>query len=66
VGRKLFPATEADLIAELVRRDLPYYQASIAPNVVVDMNAFARHCGLLQEVVPYQKVVATEFAHLWT
>src|SRR5207302_2340413 len=25
VGRKLFPPSEAELIAELIRRDLPYY-----------------------------------------
>jgi ABC-type nitrate/sulfonate/bicarbonate transport system substrate-binding protein len=29
IGRKLFPASEAELIAELIRRDLPYYAASI-------------------------------------
>ena len=27
VGRKLFPPSEAELIAELIRRDLPYYDA---------------------------------------
>jgi ABC-type nitrate/sulfonate/bicarbonate transport system substrate-binding protein len=29
IGRKLFPPSEAELIAELIRRDLPYYDASI-------------------------------------
>ena len=28
VGRKLFPPAEAELIAELIRRDLPYYDAT--------------------------------------
>src|SRR5262249_9033789 len=28
IGRKLFPPSEAELIAELIRRDLPYYDAT--------------------------------------
>jgi ABC-type nitrate/sulfonate/bicarbonate transport system substrate-binding protein len=30
VGRKLFPPAERSLIAELIRRDLPYYDATIS------------------------------------
>ena len=30
VGRKLFPPFEAELIAELIRRDLPYYDTTIS------------------------------------
>ena len=30
IGRKLFPPAEASLIAELIRRDLPFYDASIS------------------------------------
>src|SRR5262249_43638416 len=30
VGRKLFPPSEAELIAELIRRDLPYYDPTIS------------------------------------
>src|SRR5262245_62815442 len=30
VGRKLFPPSEAGLIAELIRRDLPYYDPTIS------------------------------------
>ena len=29
VGKKRFPPSEAELIAELVRRDLPYYDPTI-------------------------------------
>src|SRR5579862_6002855 len=32
VGRKLFPAAEAEIIAELIRRDLPYYDPTISEN----------------------------------
>jgi ABC-type nitrate/sulfonate/bicarbonate transport system substrate-binding protein len=57
IGKKLFPATEAGLIAELVRRDLPFYEAAISEHSVESMNWFARDIGLLSTSVPYQEVV---------
>jgi NitT/TauT family transport system substrate-binding protein len=60
VGRKLFPPQEAELIAELIRRDLPYYDAKITPEFVAGMNAFARSMGILSGDVPYERVVATQ------
>jgi len=65
VGRKLFPTSEAALIAELIRRDLPFYDASISAEFVTGMNQFARDIGILQGDIPYDKVVAARFAHLW-
>jgi ABC-type nitrate/sulfonate/bicarbonate transport system substrate-binding protein len=65
VGRQLFPPSEAALIAELIRRDLPFYDASISPSFVTGMNQFARDIGILQREIPYEKVVATRFAELW-
>jgi NitT/TauT family transport system substrate-binding protein len=65
VGRKLFPPEEAELIAELIRRDLPYYDAKITPEFVAGMNAFARSMGILSNDVPYERVVATQLAELW-
>src|SRR5207245_1086821 len=65
VGRKLFPPQEAELIAELIRRDLPYYDPSISPGFVADMNQFARDIGILRGEIPYEKVVATQLAGLW-
>jgi ABC-type nitrate/sulfonate/bicarbonate transport system substrate-binding protein len=65
VGRKLFPPQEAELIAELIRRDLPYYDPSISPGFVAGMNQFARDIRILQGQVPYEKVVAARFAGLW-
>jgi hypothetical protein len=65
VGHKLFPPQEAELIAELIRRDLPYYDAKITPEFVAGMNAFAREMGILSGDVPYEQVVATRFAGLW-
>jgi ABC-type nitrate/sulfonate/bicarbonate transport system substrate-binding protein len=65
VGRKLFPAAEAELIVDLIRRDLPYYDASISEKFVAGMNQFARELGILAGEVPYEKVVATQFRDLW-
>jgi ABC-type nitrate/sulfonate/bicarbonate transport system substrate-binding protein len=65
VGRKLFPPQEAELIAKLIRRDLPYYDPTISPEFVTGMNRFARDIGILQCEIPYEKVVATQFAALW-
>jgi ABC-type nitrate/sulfonate/bicarbonate transport system substrate-binding protein len=65
IGRKLYPPSEAELIAELIRRDLPYYDASISPQFVAGMNQFARDLGILKGDVPYEGVVATQFSQLW-
>ena len=58
IGRKLFPPTEAEFIAELIRRDLPYYDTTISPDFVAGMNQFARDVGILSGDVPYQTIVA--------
>ena len=65
VAEKRFPPAEAKLIAELVRRDLPYYDPTIPEEKVMSMNRFAQEIGLLSQPVPYDQVVATEFSHLW-
>jgi ABC-type nitrate/sulfonate/bicarbonate transport system substrate-binding protein len=65
VGRKLFPPSEAELIAELIRRDLPYYDPTISEAFVAGMNQFARDIGILEDQVPYSQVVATQFRPLW-
>jgi ABC-type nitrate/sulfonate/bicarbonate transport system substrate-binding protein len=65
VGRKLFPPAQADLIAELIRRDLPYYDAAISPTTVNGLNRFTRALGLIEEEASYEAVVATQFEALW-
>lgn len=65
VGQKLFPATEAALIAELIRRDLPYYDAAISRETVAGMNRFARDIGILSRDIAYENIVATQFSALW-
>ena len=66
VGEKLFPPSEAALIAELIRRDLPFYDAQISRIFVAGMNQFARDVGVLKTEIPYDRVVATQFSDMWT
>jgi NitT/TauT family transport system substrate-binding protein len=65
VGEKLFPPEQAALIAELIRRDLPYYDAAISPHTVAAVNRFAQDLGLLSGPVPYEAVVAADLRALW-
>jgi len=65
VGRKRFPPAEAELIAELIQRDLPFYSASISEESVAGMNRFARAGGILTSDPAYDRVVATQFRRLW-
>jgi NitT/TauT family transport system substrate-binding protein len=65
VGQKYFPAAEAELIADVVERDLPFYDASISPEFVKGMVEFQRNMGLLDADVSYEDVVATQFAKYW-
>ena len=65
VGRKLFPPSEAELIAELIRRDLPYYDASIPEAFVAGMNQFARSAGILKGDPAYDRVVANDGRANW-
>jgi ABC-type nitrate/sulfonate/bicarbonate transport system substrate-binding protein len=57
-AKRHFPAQELDLIAELVRRDAPYYDPLISQDGVRDMNAFARAMGLLRRDAGHEDVVA--------
>jgi ABC-type nitrate/sulfonate/bicarbonate transport system substrate-binding protein len=59
IGRRLFPPQEAGLIAELIRRDTPFYQHGISRMTVESMNRFAQDLGLLSKPVSYEEVVWT-------
>src|SRR6266568_675141 len=64
VGAKRFPPRETGLIAGIVRRDLPYYDAAISERSVAAINDFARSMSVLDDDVPYADIVATQFRHL--
>jgi NitT/TauT family transport system substrate-binding protein len=65
VGNRLFPPDEALLIAGLIERDAPFYDANISQQAVDGLNKFAKAAGLISEPVPYDQLVATQFRHLW-
>ena len=65
VGERRFPPRETGLIAPIVRRDLPYYDATIAAASITAVNCFAREMGVLADDIPYDQVVATQFRNFW-
>ena len=65
IGRRLFPEAEASLIVNLIRRDLPYYDATISRAAVDRMVRFSGAAGILKRQPNYEEVVATSFAPLW-
>jgi NitT/TauT family transport system substrate-binding protein len=65
IAERLFPAEEAPLIAGLIARDAPFYDAAISPEAVEGLSKFAMARGLTTAPVAYDRVVATQFQHLW-
>lgn len=65
VGRALFPALEADLIADVVARDLPFYDPRITRSAFEKIAAFATRMGLSRNAEPYEVVVPGRFAGIW-
>jgi NitT/TauT family transport system substrate-binding protein len=65
IGKRLFPADEAVLIAGLIARDAPFYEAKIPVEAVEGLNKFGSVNGLITEPVPYDRMVASQFSPLW-
>ena len=65
VADKLFPKPEAALIETLIRRDLPYYDASISRDFVAGMSRFSLEMGITTRELDYGHVVAEQFAQAW-
>ena len=66
VAKDLFPEKEASLIAKLIERDQPFYDANITTDLINGMNIFANNAGLLNGgPVPYDDIIATQFCNLW-
>jgi NitT/TauT family transport system substrate-binding protein len=65
VGNRLFPPEEARLIAGLIERDAPFYDAAISHEAVAGLNKFARANGLVSEPVPYERLVAMQVIPFW-
>ena len=66
VAQDLFPEKEAGLIATLIERDQPFYDANVSADLIDGMNSFATKAGLLEGgPVSYDEIIATEFCKFW-
>ena len=64
-AQKWFPEFETSLIAELIRRDLPYYDPAISRETVASMSQFGIDMRLSQKPAVYASLVATQFSNFW-
>lgn len=65
VGKRKFPPDAAELIADVVARDAPFYAPVITEEMIVKMNRFAQSVGHLSRPVAYEDMVAVELRELW-
>ena len=66
IGERLFAAEAASLIAGLIARDAPFYDAAISAEAVDGINKFAIANRLLTEPLAYERLVAAQFRDLWS
>jgi NitT/TauT family transport system substrate-binding protein len=66
VGARLFPPLEVELIDQVIRRDVVFYDASVTQEAFAQLSDFAQSVGLLHEPAPDDQVVATNFRNLWS
>lgn len=65
IGKRLFAPEAASLIAGLIARDAPFYDATISAEAVDGINKFALANGLLTQPLLYDDLVASRFRQLW-
>ena len=65
VGQRKFPKDAAELIANVVARDVEFYDPVITEEMVLKMNRFAQTVGQLTAPVAYEDVVAVRYRKLW-
>jgi NitT/TauT family transport system substrate-binding protein len=66
VGRSLFPAMEAGLIAGLVERDLDFYDPAITPEMLAGLARFAETAGLTTAAPHRDVLVSAAARRLWS
>jgi NitT/TauT family transport system substrate-binding protein len=66
VGEKLFPQPEADRIADVVERDLPYYRPDISDQSLAGLVHFSQASGLLKGTPTRAQMVASQFERYLT
>jgi len=65
VGKRKFSQDAAELISNVVARDVEFYDPAITEDMVAKMNRFAQSVGHLSGPVAYDKVVAVQYRDLW-
>lgn len=65
IGQRKFPKDAAALIANVVARDVEFYDPVITQEMVLKMNRFAQTVGQLSGPVSYEDVVAVRYRELW-
>jgi NitT/TauT family transport system substrate-binding protein len=65
IGKRLFAPEAASLIAGLIARDAPFYDATISAEAVDGINKFALANGLITQPLLYDGLVASQFRQLW-
>jgi NitT/TauT family transport system substrate-binding protein len=61
----LFPALETSMIAELVRRDAPFYDPAISADSARQLARFGRRTNLITTAPACDQLVTSRFRHLW-
>ena len=64
-AKNLFPPAETAMIAELVRRDTPFYDAAISRQKLDALNAFSSAMGLLSTAPAYADLVPEVCRAVW-
>jgi NitT/TauT family transport system substrate-binding protein len=65
VGRRKFPADAAEIISNVIARDVEFYDPAISEAAIEKMNRFAQSVGHLSRLVRFEDVVAVRYRDLW-
>jgi len=65
VGQKLFPTMDPAIIRSIIAIEKNTYSPAITEEAIRLCNQFQKQVGSVKTDIPYDKVVATQFKHLW-
>ncbi len=66
VGAGKFPPESAELIANVIARDAPFYDPVITEDMITKLNDFAISVGHQSGPLPYEQIVAVRCRPLWS
>ncbi|HEV2057177.1 MAG TPA: ABC transporter substrate-binding protein [Methylomirabilota bacterium] len=65
VGQKIFPTMDVAVIRSIIAIEKNTYYPAITEEAMRTLNQFQKQTGAVKGDVAYDKVVATQFKHLW-